>query len=391
VVVSEQPFQRGQWTSASNAAADGLCPGRHQAQRGIAQSESDDASHGRAIHLALQKQDPAGLDFAQTETYDACQKIFERELRKIFGVNYDRATVWREVRLHVTVPALPDPRSGQPTAFYPHSGQLDCFVIVDKSAVVIEWKTLPGDIPAAAKNEQIRDQIVLLARQPQYPLQEVIGLVIQPLVTHSPEPVLYTLTDIAEAEKRMFARVIASNAPNAPRVAGETQCKYCLAKPTCREYQTFAGALVPAVSDLLSIPVASWTPAQRTFFADRIDAAQKFLDETWAALKAGAELDPNFVPGYAMKPGVVKETVSDVQTLFERFVKLATESKLGSVEEATSAFVNSCAMPKGALKEVVALATGLKGMKLKNALDTLLLGITESKQSAPSLVKVKEV
>ena len=98
-IMTEPPFQRGLWTSASNALSDSLCPGRHQAQRNLPPSESDDASHGRAIHLALQKQDPAGLDFQQTETYEACQKIFERELRKIFGVNYDRATVWREVRL----------------------------------------------------------------------------------------------------------------------------------------------------------------------------------------------------------------------------------------------------------------------------------------------------
>jgi hypothetical protein len=379
--MTEQPFQRGQWTSASNAAADQMCPGRHQAQRNLPQSESDDASHGRAIHLALQKQDPAGLDFDRRETYEACQKIFERELRKIFGVNYDRATVWREVRLHVTVPALPDPRSGQPTAFYPHSGQLDAFVIVDKSAVVCDFKTLQGDTPTAAKNEQIRDQIVLLARQPQYPLNEVIGLVIQPLVTHSPEPVLYTLADIAEAEKRMFARVIASNAPNAPRVASETACKFCLAKPTCREYQTFAGALVPAVSDLLSIPVASWTPAQRTFFADRIDVAQKFLDETWAALKAGSESDPNFVPGYALKPGATKETVYDAQACFERFC---------AAGGTPAQFLEAVSVKKGSLKEALAFATGLKGMALKTALDTLLLGITESRQSAPSMVKISD-
>ena len=54
---------------------------------------------------------------------------------------------------------MPDPMSG---AFH-HSGQLNCFVIVDKSAVVVEWKSLPGELPMAAKNEQIRDQIVLLA------------------------------------------------------------------------------------------------------------------------------------------------------------------------------------------------------------------------------------
>ena len=103
--------------------------------------------------------------------------------------------------------------------------------------------------------------------KPQYPLNEVIGLVVQPLVTHSPEPVLYTLADIAEAEKRMFARVIASNAPNAPRVAGETQCKFCLAKSTCVEFSRYAGAMLPA-SDIVPMISAARTKAFKTPMAE---------------------------------------------------------------------------------------------------------------------------
>ena len=41
-------------TSASNAHADALCPGRHLAQRGLAEpAERADAAHGRSIHEAL--------------------------------------------------------------------------------------------------------------------------------------------------------------------------------------------------------------------------------------------------------------------------------------------------------------------------------------------------
>ena len=389
--MSDTPFVRGEWSSASNAAADALCMGRLAAQRGLTDTTSEDASHGNLIHAALAKQNPAGLDFAQTETYEACQAIFERELRKIFGANYDRATVWREVRLHVRVPALPDPRSGKPTAFYPHSGQLDAFVIVDRSAVVVEFKSLPGDLPVAAKNEQIRDQIVLLARQPQYPLNEIVGLVIQPLVTHSPEPVLYTQADIAEAEKRMFARVIASNAPNAPRVAGEVQCKFCLAKEKCVEYSRWSGALIPASDSVPMVrdarrlafqtPMEQWTPEQCAVVAEILAPAQKTLDDYKEFIKARLTADANAVPGWTLKPGAIKEKVTDAQACWERFLAAG-----GKPEQ----FMGAVSVAKGKLKESLAAATGLKGVKLKEQLDTLLIGIVEQNQNQPSLVKISE-
>ena len=71
---------------------------------------------------------------------------------------------------------------------------------------------------------------------------------------------------------------------------------------------------------------------------------------------------------------------------FERFLALA---KPEGQAEAQKQFMISISVAKGKLKDSLAAVTGLKGKKLQEALDTLLIGITESKQNAPSLVKSK--
>ena len=131
--------------------------------------------------------------------------------------------------------------------------------------------------------------------------------------------------------------------------------------------------------------------------AEIIGPCQRTLDYYNDFIKTRLDADPNSVPGFALKPGAVKETVSDAQACFERFITAAkasgvlqTESGQFDQEAANRLFMDSVTVAKGALKESLAVATGLKGLKLKAELDTLLLGITESKQSAPSLVKVKE-
>ena len=86
----------------------------------------------------------------------------------------------------------------------------------------------------------------------------------------------------------MFQRVIASNAPNAPRVAGDVQCKFCLAKEKCVEYSRWSGALIPASDSVPMVrdarrlafqtPMEQWTPEQCAVVAEILAPAQKTLD-----------------------------------------------------------------------------------------------------------------
>jgi hypothetical protein len=383
--------ERRNATSASNAAADSLCAGRFLAQKNCPESKSDDAATGTKIHEALAKQDPAGLDLAETEMYDACRKIEEAVCRKVFGTNYEKCKVWRELRVWGKVPTLTANRQGQPATYFDHSGKLDCFYRYELSAVVIEYKTGNNQAPSSPKNEQIRDQIVLLARQPANLLEGVVGVVIQPLVTHDPEFVLYLPRDIDEAEQRMFARVRASNDPASPRTPNDISCKFCLAKSRCLEWQKWSGFLVPQMTSLLDVPVESWTPDQRGQFLDKRKVAQDWLDNAEAAIKAGLAADPAFATGWTLKPGAIQHPITDAQECFTRF--MALEPKAQTPEDFTArtkVFMAAVKVVSGKLEEGVNKVTSAKGKALKSQMSNLLDGITEEKQNAPSLKKVSE-
>jgi hypothetical protein len=228
---------------------------------------------------------------------------------------------------------------------------------------------------------QLRDLVVLVARKPGALLKSIAVMVVQPLVTHTPEITIYEEDDINKAEQEMLLRVAASNNPASKRVAGELQCKFCLAKRRCPEYQQFAGANLPVMLSLLDVPVDQWTPAQRGFFLDRRSVAQKWLDDCEAAMKAGLSTNPAFADGWALSDGRTRETITDAQAAFERFTKLG-----GTAAQ----FLGTVSVGKSKLKEAINAVTGAKGKQLDETVKQLCDGISETSTNAPMLKKLED-
>jgi Protein of unknown function (DUF2800) len=369
--------QRRGWTSASNAQADSLCPGRHLAQRAVpvVASVSKDTEHGRKIHEALKLQNPDGLTVEQRDIYDSCLAIEAKLINSLFpqiATSKAQPKVWREERFWVRVKS-PD---GQ---IFEHSGQPDSVFRLAHQAAIFEYKTLAGDVPESPTNQQLRDQAVLVRGN--LFASEVAVAVIQPLVTHSPEVCYYTEADMARAEAEMYARVAESNDPKSERRPGELQCRFCLAKRTCHQYQQWAGQTVPNMLSLLDVPVAAWTPQQRAMFLDRRDVAQKWLDDCADAIKLALAEDPNAVDGWMLKPGAVRETVNKPQECFDRFSGLG-----GSVEQ----FMKCVTVKKTELKEQLNKVTGARGKALDAAMKTLTAGLVDVKRTAPTLERKVE-
>jgi hypothetical protein len=226
---------------------------------------------------------------------------------------------------------------------------------------------------------QLRDLAVLgWANKPL--LNEIGVAIIQPWVTGKPEICSYKADDIKKSAQLLLERVQASNDKSAPRVAGELQCKYCRAKSKCPEYQKFASSIVP-VGDrsIVDIPVDDWTPQQRAVFLEGLGRAEKWLADCKAKMKELIKGDPNAVPGWALKPGVVRESITDPQEVFNRFSELG-----GSLEQ----FMGNITVSKGNLKEQVAAVTKSKGKALEAIMDKLTAGCVEAKESEPQLKKV---
>jgi hypothetical protein len=367
---------RGEWTSASSAPADALCAGRFLAQRGLPDVRTDDAEHGREIHEALKKQEPTGLSVEQIDTYDACNEIERRVLAKFFGpeVAAEPPPPVREKRLWLQ---WPDGLK--------HSGQPDTVYRKGVRALVVEYKTLFGDVPASSKNMQLRDQVVLEYANVAL-LKEIGSVVIQPHITYEPELCIYSEEHIVRARDEMYFRIKASHTIGSKRIPGETQCKFCLAAAaaTCKEYMAFASEMtIPDDRMVIAIQErmpADWDPQMRKLFCERISIAQKWLNDMKAEMKRILKEDPNSIPDWELAKPAETHDLINPQQIFDAFA-----SKGGTLEQ----FMQCIDISNGRLKEVVATVTKTKGKALKAMLDAIVGKNVVVGQKEPSLKRKK--
>ena len=379
--------ERKGMTSASNALADSLCPGRHLAQAPIAEPpESEDAGTGKRIHAALAESTDSrklnALSFAERETFDRCRDIEKALCLQYFG-DLDAVKtpmrVFREERYWCRFTA-PDGKA------YAHSGMPDVVFRAGTRALVVDYKVLLGDVTDSPKNMQLRD-LACLVKGHFVVLSEIAVAIAQPLVTMKPELCIYAAADLERAATEMMQRVVASNDLASPRVAGEAQCKFCRAKKVCAEYNRNVGANLPLVVEpvqqslLFSVAMANWTPEQRGLAAQVIKLGKKRLGEAEEYLKACLEADPASVPGARLKPGNTVETITNPQGVFDRFAQRG-----GKLPD----YLECVKVGKTALKEKTNALLGIKGKALDAEMKAMLDGYTESKQNAPSLELVKE-
>ncbi len=370
--------QRRGWTSASNALSDKLCAGRHGAQRGIPEPPRDeDATSGQLIHMALADSGDhplmEKLTLEQREVFDACRKIEKATADQFFGNTKDPMRVFRHKRFWVRIQKVD-------RTIVEHSGEADVVYRAGTRLLVMDYKTLAGEVEDSPRNLQLRD-LAVLAWGELAPITEVATAIVQPFVTHTPEVCVYTAEDLTKAFDELCIRVVLSNDPKAKRVAGEAQCKFCLAATNCVERQQWAGQMAhPALSNLLGVPIVAWTPAQRAAAADALGPAFDLLEDIKKALKEGLAKDPAFVVGYVLAPGNKRETITNPQECFTRFA-----AKGGTLEQ----FMACISVGKTKLKEQVHTVTQAKGIALEKEMQALTVGITDVAQNAPSLKKVK--
>lgn len=373
---------RGSWTSASNALADSLCPGRHLAQRGIPDEPGKYADTGRKIHAALamgakhtndSRPILESLTLEEQETFFACRELQQKVVLQYFVNIHPTYREFREQRYWARFKV-----NGQG---FEHSGQADFVGRQGTRALILDYKTLPGEVAQSPKNLQLRDLACLVAGN-LIPTAEIAVAIIQPLVTREPVLCVYQKAELDRATKEMFDRVVRSNTLESERVAGEVQCKFCKARRSCVAYQKWAGQISPpAMLGLFEVPMQSWTPEQFGRAAGALAPLEKLLGEIKTEIKARLERDPAAVAGWELKPGAIRETIINPQGVFERFAKLG-----GNVEQ----FMPAVELGKAKLKEALAKLTGAKGKTLENGMQTLLDGMTESKQTAPTLRRVEK-
>lgn len=263
---------------------------------------------------------------------------------------------------------------------YRHSGKPD-LVVLDRDnsfAVVLDYKTGRKEVPTSATNPQLRDLAVLVAYT--FGLTKVAVSPVQPWAPKQPA-CIYELDDLIRAREDLERRVRASNDPEAKRIAGPVQCQYCRARGTCPE---FAAASLPVQLETTPTPtketvqtaIATMPAARLGIFLAFVRLAEEVAESRVRELLAEGQ----GVDGWKLSPGRTRETITDPQEAFNRFVALG-----GKADD----FLATVTVAKGKLRDAVKAVTGDKGKVLESKFADLLAGITESKESAPILEQTK--
>lgn len=352
--------------SASSAQRYALCPGSFLLEQFVQEPDTAgaDAQIGNRIHgfLAGEK---INLDDDEVKLAAICFSQ-EVEIAKAVFPFQDRLSITRERRLWAFDDGFNRSWSGKPDVVY-NDGL---------NALVIDYKTGRGTVEHATGNTQLR-ALAVLVNNSFGPFGEVTVAIIQPLAGE-PTTCTYGVDDLSRAEFEINSMMEDIRKPGQPRNPSAEACKYCRAKGVCPEAQAEVNSLPTLVPrDGLEIVM---TPEQIAEFLAKAPLAEAVIESVRGKARRMLEAG-HAIPGWKLKPGSVRETITQPETVFGRFVEAGgTQAQ----------FVGAISITKTKLKEAVKSATGRKGKELDAVVETILDGCTESKQTAPSLVADKE-
>jgi len=205
---------------------------------------------------------------------------------------------------------------------------------------------------------------------------EIFTAIIQPWASPQVSVCRYT-DDIREAVAEILKALDEAKKLNAPRIPGERQCKYCRGLSVCPE----AKAVVKRVADrMVGVLNCNFSPIQRSQFLEVCQLAKKVIAAEEEKAKDLLMIAPDSIPGWRLKPGAVKSTITDVPKIYERIKVIGLD--------APESFAAIVSVTKKDLKGLLKYLTRMKGKALDDEYDALVEGCTEEKQNAPSLERV---
>ena len=377
--LTRRQTDRGAWTSASNALADRLCRGRHQAQNGLPElPQTEESQAGSVLHAVWTATRPAREP--GPEEMEKAQALAEQEalVAREFFRNGEELVRRVEHRLWHQFPAWPDePARG----LLKTSGQFDVALVHPESrrALLLDGKSGWLPVTPNPSNLQLRRLAALLWLE--LGCREIGVCILKPFGRTEP-PCVYDEADLEQSLLEMEEDVRQSHAPNAVRTAGTQQCRYCRAREGCPARLSWLAAVLPSTSPALPMVSArDWSPAQRALFLEREKDARDWLEARKEEIKVLLAEAPESVPGYYLKPGRLIETITDPQQVWTRF-----NQNLGGTLDL---FIKTIKVGKTALKEQVRVLTGRKGRALDRDLESLLAGCVECKPSAATIEKLE--
>ena len=240
--------------SASETERLALCPASFLRAKNQPDTSSEIAQAGTRIHEAVEKGNRAGLTIAEERIADECEQL-AGVIQDECGFDPDAKTTetFLEQRLWLT-------HHGECMM----SGKAD-LVIIDgdrdapftsskrrrERALVIDYKTGYLETIEAAQNLQLRTLAVLVAIN--HAVDEVSVAIVQPNIKPGYSIARYTKPDLKRAETQLRNILALAQNPDAAANPGEKQCRYCKAKPVCKEAQEASFSVIEADTATLDV------------------------------------------------------------------------------------------------------------------------------------------
>lgn len=377
-----QDCRRGK-PSASGMQRLVLCPGSWLAEKGFPDETSEAAEAGTRLHLHMEH-GTLPEDAVEAEAVEWCRQMEQRLLGKyVAPMGADRV--------------LREERWWDPDATF--SGQADVVYIHEGCALVLDYKFGRVPVPVANSNMQLA-ALALLAFYNMPDVEVVFCGVLQPLASRQePRVVRYQRDVIMDQLEGYFASVIAeSERPNAKRVPGEVQCRYCKAKAECAACMALLSAVAgndslsdsgvttalrssgQSVAELWS----DWAPEKKAEAVRLAGLAKKWAEAV--ERKAKADLKNGLsIPGCSLSAGKRCFKVDDAQGAF---AVLARELGISGEEFAGCCSVKISELDKVVHKRRCERAGGGTKVLVKESAAWLreqLAGVGKESVSEPSL------
>ena len=361
------PDEREGMPSGSGAKRWLTCPGSHLAERGLPDSQTDDATEGEMLHAVIETGESAQRA-KLIEDQAACIEFCRETRRKLSAelLSSENVVDLVEQRLWLRNPATLDQVA---------SCRIDWAGFSSDSMLVLDWKFGRKAVDQADVNDQLRFAAAV-AWQEYYPESVFVGIVAPRAEGERVTVARFSSAQCQAAHAEMVAGALRAMQPSQPRCPSAGACHYCRARGTeaCPESIAEATALATVANSEIA------TPERVAELLEKCELAERVID----AIRANAKRmisDGVSVPGWRLKPGNRPKKISD---------PVAAWSRVGQNLIGGAAFAKCCTVSIKALADAVKENSTIEKLTDKSAREKVesLLGdcITET-QNAPSLAR----
>jgi hypothetical protein len=355
--------------SASDAYPRRRCLGRYQLIRHLKETgkltprpADQDATFGTRVHAAWAGE-PIELSVFEAQTLEKMQRL-EAMLVTDWAAGRAVALLAREQRLwlHSGITPL-------------HSGRYDCAYATAnwKAMLFIDGKTLMEPVAPADTNDQLRE-LVALAHWNYPSVEEFTVAILQPNVERPVSMATYDQLESELALRLLRWHLDDIQGRDLPRIYGDW-CRHCPALEFCPEAKAGIEPVLAHQFATQDDKLVLTTGLEGADFLRRLVRAKHLIETLLASYKAFLEQNPDEIPGWSLKAGKSKRTLTDVRAVYE---VLAGTVSLEDFLACTSVSVTK-------LEHAFGKSLGLKAKALKDTFNARLEAVIDWKTDAPQL------